>query len=90
MGYGEHTALAVKRHGEWQKWTYKKYRDDCVCVAKAMIEVCVCVCVPACVHKCLCVCVCVCVCVHVCALFEWSCDKVAYYFEECLCLVFCL
>ena len=44
-GYGEHVALAVKRLGEWKKWTYKKYRDDCVIAAKAMIEVCVRVCV---------------------------------------------
>ena len=37
--YGEHPALAVKRHGEWKEWTYHKYYDDCVIAAKALIEV---------------------------------------------------
>ncbi len=40
VGYGEHVALAVKRQGEWQKWTYRKYQKECMCLAKAMIEVC--------------------------------------------------
>ncbi len=39
VGYGEHVALAVKRQGEWQKWTYRKYQEDCMCLAKAMMEV---------------------------------------------------
>ena len=39
MGYGEHVALAVKRVGEWRQWTYKKYYNECVTIAKAMIEV---------------------------------------------------
>ncbi|XP_064390607.1 long-chain-fatty-acid--CoA ligase ACSBG2-like isoform X3 [Halichondria panicea] len=38
LAYGEHTALAVKRQGEWQKWTYRKYQEECMCMAKAMIE----------------------------------------------------
>lgn len=38
-GYGEHTALAVKRLGEWKKWTYKKYQEESMIAAKAMIEV---------------------------------------------------
>ena len=41
--HGEHTALAVKRGGEWKTWTYRKYYVDCYTVAKAMVEVCVCV-----------------------------------------------
>lgn len=38
-GYSKHVALAVKRHGEWQKWTYQKYQEDAMCLSKAMIEV---------------------------------------------------
>ena len=38
-GYGEHPALAVKRFGEWKKWTYKKYHEESMIAAKAMIEV---------------------------------------------------
>ena len=53
--HGEHTALAVKRNGEWKSWSYRKYYVDCFTAAKALVEVCVCVCV----------CVCACVCVHV-------------------------
>ena len=37
--HGNHTALAVKREGEWKTWTYKKYYVDCFTVAKAMVEV---------------------------------------------------
>ena len=39
MGYSEHVALTVKRAGEWRQWTYRKYHDECVTVAKAMIAV---------------------------------------------------
>ena len=63
--HGEHTALAVKRAGEWKSWSYRKYYVDCFTAAKAMIEVCVCVCVCMCVCVCACVHACVCVCVFV-------------------------
>ena len=38
-GYGEHTALAVKRHGEWKMWSYRRYFEECHIAAKAFIEV---------------------------------------------------
>ncbi|XP_023334381.1 long-chain-fatty-acid--CoA ligase ACSBG2 [Eurytemora carolleeae] len=34
----DRTALAVKRDGEWVKWTYTEYQDDCKSVAKAFIK----------------------------------------------------
>ena len=37
--YGGHTALAVKRAGEWKTWTYKAYYDDVQLIAKAFIHV---------------------------------------------------
>ena len=37
--HGEHTALAVKRAGEWKSWSYRKYYVDCFTAAKAMVEV---------------------------------------------------
>ena len=83
IGYGEHTALAVKRHGEWQQWTYKKYQEDCMIIAKAMIEVGIC-CVSSILlllsslFICVCVCVCACVCVRVC-VWVWV----------CVCVVLC-
>jgi len=30
-------AMAVKRDGEWKKWTYKQYYDDVIIAAKALI-----------------------------------------------------
>lgn len=34
-----YTALAVKRDGEWKKWTYKEYFEDCKIAAKGFIKV---------------------------------------------------
>ena len=34
----ERTALAVKRDGEWVKWTFKEYHRDVKLVAKAFIK----------------------------------------------------
>ena len=34
----DHEALAVKRDGDWVKWTYEKYLEDVRCVAKAFIK----------------------------------------------------
>ena len=34
----EHTALAVKREGEWVKWSYDKYLEDVRSVGKAFIK----------------------------------------------------
>ena len=38
--YGNHTALAVKRAGEWLSWKYEDYYRDCFIAAKGFIEVC--------------------------------------------------
>ena len=89
LAYGEHTALAVKRQGEWQKWTYRKYQEECMCMAKAMIEVggcvcvrvCVCVCVRACVRVRVCACVCVCLFWH-CFLHLYHTN---YVLSRCMC-----
>ena len=35
-------ALCVKRVGVWKTWTYQKYYDDSVALAKAFIKVCMC------------------------------------------------
>lgn len=32
-------ALAVKRDGEWEKWTYKRYMQECRTAAKGFIKV---------------------------------------------------
>ena len=37
--YGQHTALAVKRAGEWRTWTYDAYYKDAQLIAKALIQV---------------------------------------------------
>lgn len=37
--YSKHTALAVKRAGEWKTWTYQEYRSEAWSVAKGFIEV---------------------------------------------------
>lgn len=68
VSYGEHVALAVKRHGQWQKWTYRKYQEDCMCLARAMIEVCMSVCSFMDVFVCVCMCACVCMWVGGCHL----------------------
>ena len=34
----DHTALAMKRNGEWVKWTYREYKEDVRTVAKAFIK----------------------------------------------------
>ena len=34
----DHTALAMKRNGEWVKWTYREYQEDVKTVAKAFIK----------------------------------------------------
>ena len=34
----DHTALSVKRDGEWVNWSYEKYLEDVRCVAKAFIK----------------------------------------------------
>ena len=35
--HGDNIALAVKRLGEWQTWTYKTYRDEARSIARAFI-----------------------------------------------------
>ncbi len=35
---GDHLALAVKRDGRWQKWTFDEYLSDTEAVAKAFIK----------------------------------------------------
>ena len=37
--YSKHTALAVKRTGEWKTWTYRAYYEEACVVAKGFIEV---------------------------------------------------
>ena len=37
--YGARKALCVKRAGEWKTWTYQKYYDDSVALARAFIKV---------------------------------------------------
>ena len=34
----DHTALSVKRDGDWVNWSYEKYLEDVRCVAKAFIK----------------------------------------------------
>ena len=36
---GDSVALTVKREGEWKKWTYKEYFEDCKIAAKGFIKV---------------------------------------------------
>ena len=36
---GDFVALTVKREGEWKKWTYKEYFEDCKIAAKGFIKV---------------------------------------------------
>jgi long-subunit acyl-CoA synthetase (AMP-forming) len=37
--YSDHTALAVKRAGEWKTWTYRDYLEEAKVVARAFIRV---------------------------------------------------
>ena len=37
--HGNHCALAVKRLGEWKKWSYTEYFQQCQAAAKAFIQV---------------------------------------------------
>ena len=36
--YPDKTALAVKRGGEWLKWSYKQYHSDSRTIAKAFVK----------------------------------------------------
>ena len=37
--YGDNLALAAKRAGQWQQWTYTDYYHESITVAKALIKV---------------------------------------------------
>ncbi|XP_041465614.1 long-chain-fatty-acid--CoA ligase ACSBG2-like isoform X2 [Lytechinus variegatus] len=37
-GYPDNIALAVKRNGEWKKWTYKQYWDESRAAAKSFLK----------------------------------------------------
>ena len=40
--YHDRKALCVKRVGLWQTWTYQKYYEDCLAMAKMFVKVCRC------------------------------------------------